>query len=206
MKIVWSKRLAVQFILLCLLPGFVAGSDNLHPSTAGVIGSNASVISTQKATHKKNNVESVSKPNKKMPAPLAQTVSSASLTTNLQIIEEAKVALPKTDGAVFQTLLTALAAMYGLFFAILGVVVQVGTQQSLSLLRRVFPVHKYITWSLILLFLQSCAMVSFTGNYWAGYSAFVANLIFLGWLTTHTIRFLDRNFVIERIVREYFND
>lgn len=199
--------LAIQFVLLCILPGLVSGNDALHVTKAGVVISSPSVVSIQKPENDKTAAKSPPKPSKKISAPLTQAVSPATLPANLKTPEEAKVAKPaKTDGAVFQTLLTALAAMYGLFFAILGVVVQVGTQESLSLLRRVFPVHKYIAWSLSLLFIQSCAMVFFTRNYWAGYSAFVVNLVFLGWLTTHTIRFLDRNFVIEMIVREYFND
>lgn len=211
MKAMWSQMLKTEFILLCCLPGFVSGSDAVYAAKAAVITSSQSAVAAQKPRQEGLETKFPPKPNKKIARPQIQAVSSTSLAVDFQIYEKSKIAAPdvvhtKTDGAVFQTLLTALAAMYGLFFAILGVVVQVGTQQSLSLLRRVFPVGKYIAWSLSLLFVQSCSMVFFTEDYRVGYSAFVANLIFLGWLTTHTIRFLDRNYVIERIVREYFND
>jgi len=91
------------------------------------------------------------------------------------------------------------------YFLILGVVVQVGTQQSLSLLRKVFPVGNYIAASLALLFLQSTSLILFNESYYFAYSLFIFNLTFLGWLTTHTIKSLDRTYIIDLIATKYFN-
>jgi hypothetical protein len=139
---------------------------------------------------------------------VSSTPSAATQKTEFPAKQDAThSSLEKPD--VYGTLLLALSAMEGVLFAMLGVVVQVGSTRSLRMGSAVFPIVRYICVGLTLFWLQALFLLPLDTRFftptWA-YIVFTANVIAIGVIAVQAIRALDPNNVVDRTLDWYFDE
>ncbi len=111
--------------------------------------------------------------------------------------------------SVYETLLLALSAMEGVLFAMLGVIVQVGSARSLRMGSKVFPIIPYVSVALTAFWLQAFFLISFDIGRLKpvyAYTVFTLNVIVIGAIAVQAIRALDPTHVVDRTLDWYFNE
>lgn len=97
--------------------------------------------------------------------------------------------------------------MEGLLFAMLGVVVQVGSARSLKMESSVFPITLYVSVALAIFWLQALFLLPFDVGHLqpvGAYIIFTANIIVIGIIAIQAIRALDPTHVVDRTLDWYF--